>query len=410
MILDYVLRSTLRSRARVKLSIVGVALGAALITLIFALTGDLSSVMVDSFTVLYGGEALLLPDQASFGRLPTGFLGFKYDNGGLGKAVPWPSDSLAGPRSATPIFILAESFSAEGHTVAVLARGDFQFGEGQLKLTGGRYFTAQDSGKQVVMLNHSAARRYPVGSSIELFIPRLPVDDAGNIHYEFSRLAPVTFEVIGHYRPPLPLPFVPATNPQQRAIQALMPIDAFLRVTEITPGWAMAVSVPEGTSSAPGGYHILPAEEMAMAMVTGARVRDSSRDDMETVAVSYTWVIFITSSVVIVVTLWIALRQRSVELAILRTQGWKARHLMFALGTENFLVGFVGGLLGYAVAVVLLVTVISSVGGNPLRLSGIQPSKGALLAFALGMMCVLACILPIRRAAKVLPAEVLRSE
>jgi len=156
------------------------------------------------------------------------------------------------------------------------------------------------------------------------------------------------------------------------------------------------------------GYRVMGSEEMALSIFTGARVRDREDDILSAVSNSFMWAIFIVSSLIVAVTLLVALRLRRKEFAILRAEGWKRGHLLRALVVESSLVGFTSGLIGYLVGCVLLYVAVSRLGGDILDLAGISPLHGMAIAVVFGLIAVVSNLISVIQASRIRPAEVIR--
>jgi ABC-type antimicrobial peptide transport system permease subunit len=415
MVFEHAIRNIVRNPGRTALSVSGIALGAMLITIIFAMTGDISQVMAGPFRALFGGEMLVLPDNASFGRLPSGYLGIKYGGTGLGQAISLQGVTNQTTELASPqeLFIVNDSFNDHGARVPVIAR-DFTFGKGGLTVTAGQGFSAAERGQHVVLINEETNDLYPVGSEIKLFMPILTIDDSGVMRFDYSREEPISFTVIGHYRSPIPTPYI-SMSPPTRGPLALMPLATLREVAAVRPGWTMSAIFPEGDRTATAlakanlpTHEVMGAEQMAMALFTGARVREEEDNLLTAVSTSFTWAIFAVSALIVALTLAVALRLRRKEFAILRAQGWNRRHLQQSLLAECSLLGAAGGLLGYLLGVLLLLAVVSSAGGSITGLTGISPLNGILIALAFTAISALSSLAPVWQAARIIPAEVIR--
>jgi heme exporter protein D len=372
-----------------------------LITVILALTGDVSRLLTRPLTRLYGGALMVLPRPVTFGRLPTGYCGLKTSGSGFGYVLPTAAvESVLGP-GAGPFFYLEDCYTDTGVRLPVLARRAAP-GDDGLRVTGGRSFAPGDG--LVLMVNSSHGAAYPVGSQVRLFIPRLHVNGAGQLLLDFAHAGALDFTVIGHYRSPIALP----------GPMFLMELDTFRTATGVPGGWAMGVVGADGSEAATvcarellPELRVMGAADLTMSVFTGARLRDETS---AAVAVSgfYVWAVVATSFLVMANTHLVVLRQRRLEFAVLRALGWRPRQLAALLCWESFTIGAIGGVTGYALACVLIQSAVARYGGSIADLPGLSALHALMVSGGAGLVSLVTGLQPARAAARTGPAEVIR--
>ena len=135
-------------------------------------------------------------------------------------------------------------------------------------------------------------------------------------------------------------------------------------------------------------------------------------------AISYVLIAFVAislvvSSVMIGVITYISVLERKKEIGILRAIGASKRNVSNVFNAETFIIGFLAGVLGIAITLVLLIPanyLIHTLSGQT-GINAILPPVAAVLLIVLSVMLTLiGGIIPSRKAAKSDPVEALRSE
>ena len=103
----------------------------------------------------------------------------------------------------------------------------------------------------------------------------------------------------------------------------------------------------------------------------------------------------------------IAVRERTAEIGLLRAIGATRRRIATFFLSEAILLSGIGGLLGLALGVVIVVTAGVAIPGLPLRLSPLYAGIAEAIAIVIGL---LAGVLPARHAAELEPLDALRTE
>ena len=134
-------------------------------------------------------------------------------------------------------------------------------------------------------------------------------------------------------------------------------------------------------------------------------------------AISYILIAFVSislivSSIMIGIITYISVLERTKEIGILRAMGASKRDISRVFNAETLIVGFVAGILGIGVTLLLLIPInaiikaITDIGGL-----AILPTKGAIILVAISMMLTfIAGLIPARLAAKKDPVTALRTE
>ncbi|HEV2237857.1 MAG TPA: FtsX-like permease family protein [Ktedonobacterales bacterium] len=114
----------------------------------------------------------------------------------------------------------------------------------------------------------------------------------------------------------------------------------------------------------------------------------------------------------IVNTMRVLLRRRTVEIALLKTEGYTRRHLFALFGMEALLIGVVGGVVGAVAGVVasLVVKDVVAAAFNILLVTAIDPLTVAAGVALGGATALIFGVLPIAQASQVRPLAVLREQ
>lgn len=402
MIRDYCFRSITQNRTRTVLVVVGIALGAMLLTTVSALGGDMSRLLTRPLSRLYGGSLLVLGSGTTFGRLPSGQVGLRLADPTAVSPVDLNRVALALGQPAVGFFFLDGVYTDAGHRVTILAR-DVQFaGPHALKTRRGEPFPAGEAGR-VVMVN-AGEDRYPVGSTVEMHLPTLRELAGGRLLFDYGRPEPLTFTVTGHYQSPMALP----------GPMFIMPLSTFREATGVAAGSYMGVMAPvfHGQAAARvrealADYRVMDAHALTASVVAGARFRESGGGFMAVSGV-FAGIIILVSSLAMANTNLVVLGQRRLELGIMRSLGWRKPKLRYLLSLECFILGGLGGALGYVLACVIIQLVVGRFGGSIWDLPGLGLRYGLAITAAAGAASVLSVLYAIFRAARVSPAEAIR--
>ncbi|HAI22047.1 MAG TPA: hypothetical protein DCM14_09185 [Clostridiales bacterium UBA8153] len=402
MIRDYCFRSITQNRTRTVLVVAGIALGAMLLTTVSALSGDMSRLLVGPLSRWYGGSLLVLGPGTTFGRLPSGHIGLRLED----PAVFSPVDlNRVTPELEHPVagfFYLDAVYTGDGHRVTVLAR-DVQFsGPHALRTRRGEPFPAGETGR-VVMVN-AGQDQYPVGALVQLHLPTLREVAGDRLLFDYGRPEPLAFTVIGHYQSPMALP----------GPLFIMPLATFREVTGVPPGSYMGVMAPvydlqeaARVRGVLGDYRVMDAQALTASVVAGARFRESGGGFMAVSGI-FAGVIILVSCLAMANTNLVVLGQRRLELGIMRSLGWKRHKLRHLLALECFILGGLGGALGYVLACVIIQQVLGRFGGSIWDLPGLGLQYGLGITVAAGVASVLSVLYAIFRAARVRPAEAIK--
>lgn len=103
----------------------------------------------------------------------------------------------------------------------------------------------------------------------------------------------------------------------------------------------------------------------------------------------------------------IAVSERTAEIGLLRAIGATRKRVAQFFLSEAMLLSAIGGLLGLAIGVLVVLTATIAVPGLPLRLSPLYAGVAEFIAILIGL---LAGVLPARHAAELEPLEALRTE
>jgi ABC-type antimicrobial peptide transport system permease subunit len=401
MVRDYCFRSITQNRTRTMLVVAGIALGAMLLTTVSALGGDMSRLLTRPLSRLYGGSLLVLGPGTTFGRLPSGHIGLRLaDPTAFGPVQLNAVEAKVQP--AAGFFFLDTVYTGAGHRVTLLAR-DVQFsGPHALRISRGDPVPAKEPGR-VVMVN-AGQDRYPVGSTVELHLPTLREVAGDRLLFDYGRPEPLTFTVTGHYQSPMALP----------GPMFIMPLATFREVTGVPPGSYMGVMAPvydlqeaSRVRDALDDYRVMDAHSLTASVVAGARFRESGGGFMAVSGV-FAGVIILVSCLAMANTNLVVLGQRRLELGIMRSLGWRKQKLRHLLALECFILGGVGGALGYVLACVVIQLVLGRFGGSIWDLPGLGIRYGLAIAASAGAASVLSVLYAIFRISRVRPAEAIR--
>ena len=131
------------------------------------------------------------------------------------------------------------------------------------------------------------------------------------------------------------------------------------------------------------------------------------------VLVAFVAISLIVSSIMIGIITYISVLERTKEIGILRAIGASKRNIAQVFNAETFIVGLMAGILGVAVALLILIpgnAVIHSLTGNP-DVSAVLPAFGGLALVIISVvLTVIGGLIPSGKAARKDPVAALRSE
>ena len=137
--------------------------------------------------------------------------------------------------------------------------------------------------------------------------------------------------------------------------------------------------------------------------------RYGGTDDIALAMTLFAVVALIVAAMVVLNTFTILIAQRTRELGLLRSIGAQRRQIFRSVLLESAVVGVVASLLGLAAGIGLAAALQSVLGSAPVRLPVGAAAVAAAFAVGLGVTLV-AAVLPARRATRVSPMEVLRTQ
>lgn len=131
------------------------------------------------------------------------------------------------------------------------------------------------------------------------------------------------------------------------------------------------------------------------------------------VLIAFVAVSLIVSSIMIGIITYISVLERTKEIGILRAIGASKRNISQVFNAETFIIGFLSGLMGIGITLLLLIpgnAIIHAITGIS-SISAILPIKGAVVLIILSMvLTVIAGLIPSKKAAKKDPVSALRTE
>jgi ABC-type antimicrobial peptide transport system permease subunit len=130
------------------------------------------------------------------------------------------------------------------------------------------------------------------------------------------------------------------------------------------------------------------------------------------VLVAFVAISLVVSSIMIGVITYISVLERKKEIGILRSIGASKRDIRWVFNAETLIVGFVAGVLGIAVTLILTIPA-NMIVYNKLGISNVAqlPWNAALILVAISMaLTFLAGLIPASAASRKDPVEALRSE
>ncbi len=137
--------------------------------------------------------------------------------------------------------------------------------------------------------------------------------------------------------------------------------------------------------------------------------RYGGTDDIALAMTLFAVVALIVAAMVVMNTFTILIAQRTRELGLLRSIGAERRQIFRSVLLESAVVGVVASIMGFAAGIGLAAALQSVLGDAPVRLPIGIPAVAAAFAVGLGVTLV-AALLPARRATRVSPMEVLRTQ
>ncbi|MDT7785715.1 MAG: putative transport system permease protein [Pseudonocardiales bacterium] len=137
--------------------------------------------------------------------------------------------------------------------------------------------------------------------------------------------------------------------------------------------------------------------------------RYGGTEDIALAMTLFAVVALIVASMVVMNTFTILIAQRTRELGLLRSIGAERRQIFRSVLLESTVVGVFASVLGLAAGIGLAAALQSVLGSEPVRLPVGVPAVAAAFAVGLGVTLV-AALLPARRATRVSPMEVLRTQ
>jgi putative ABC transport system permease protein len=373
----------------------GVLLGVGTVVTVLGLTGTASGQISQQFTALAATEVVVEETPVS-----------AQERAAASPAFPRQSDRLAeriaGVRHAgvvQDITYQAGSVSgvrlpgANSYSLPVLAASAGYLPALRPELAEGRLFDAGalERADPVAVLGAAVAQRLGIGrlaSQPVVFVGGVPLTVVGVIA-DVARRADTLSSVI-----------IPTTT-----AQALWP-----RLTTEPVAATMVVDTDLGAApvvAAQLAVALRPDQPAALTVIPPPdphQLRDRVQSDLDTLFLALAAVSLVIGMLGIANTTLVAVLERTAEIGLRRALGARQRHISAQFLTESAVIGGVGGLIGAAVGVIVVVAVAIGRDWTPildLRLLLLSPAGGVLIG-------VLAGLYPAIRAARIPPAEAFR--
>ena len=135
-------------------------------------------------------------------------------------------------------------------------------------------------------------------------------------------------------------------------------------------------------------------------------------DTISYVLISFVAISLIVSSIMIGIITYISVLERTKEIGILRAIGASKKDISRVFNAETFIVGFISGLLGIGITVLLTIPInslIYSVTGVTVK-AMVPPIAGVILVIISMLLTIIAGLIPAKMASKRDPVEALRTE
>ena len=136
-------------------------------------------------------------------------------------------------------------------------------------------------------------------------------------------------------------------------------------------------------------------------------------DSVSYVLIAFVSISLIVSSIMIGIITYISVLERTKEIGILRAIGASKKNISSIFNAETMIVGFLAGVLGVVVSIILLVpinAVIHALTNNP-NITAIFPVPAMVALIILStILTLIGGIIPSKKAAKQDPVLALRSE
>ena len=136
-------------------------------------------------------------------------------------------------------------------------------------------------------------------------------------------------------------------------------------------------------------------------------------DSVSYVLIAFVSISLIVSSIMIGIITYISVLERTKEIGILRAIGASKRNISSIFNAETFIIGFLSGLIGVGVSLLLLIPInkiIHAVTNNQ-NITAVLPFMAGIILIVLStILTLIGGIIPSRKAAKQDPVLALRSE
>lgn len=135
-------------------------------------------------------------------------------------------------------------------------------------------------------------------------------------------------------------------------------------------------------------------------------------DTISYVLIAFVAISLIVSSIMIGIITYISVLERTKEIGILRAIGASKKDISRVFNAETFIVGFISGLLGIGITVLLTIPINSLI----YTLAGVTvtamvpPVAGVVLVIISMVLTIIAGLIPAKLASKKDPVEALRTE
>ncbi len=136
-------------------------------------------------------------------------------------------------------------------------------------------------------------------------------------------------------------------------------------------------------------------------------------DSVSYVLIAFVSISLIVSSIMIGIITYISVLERTKEIGILRAIGASKKNISSIFNAETFIIGFLAGLIGVGVSLLLLIpinSIIHLLTKNPDVTAVLPPIGGIILVILSTILTLIGGIIPSRKAAKQDPVLALRSE